>query len=154
MGVVEAAELMASESRRLGLPVRQGYGLTECASVVALDAAIGRIVDALEKRHWLENTLIVFQSDNGGAVPMKFPTGDGDVKSAAADNGILREGKGSLHEGGVRVVAFASMPGKIKPKSIVTGHGVRHLWHTVQGSATSSNSSQCLMLTPRRVCSS
>ena len=91
------------------------------ASVVALDAAIGRIVDALEKRHWLENTLIVFQSDNGGAVPMKFPTGDGDVKSAAADNGILREGKGSLHEGGVRVVAFASMPGKIKPKSIVTG---------------------------------
>ena len=40
------------------------------------------------------------------------------------------------------------------PKSIFTGHGVRHLWHTVQWSATSSNSSQCLMLTPRRVCSS
>ncbi|MNY31742.1 hypothetical protein D3C86_1659170 [compost metagenome] len=40
------------------------------------------------------------------------------------------------------------------PKSIFTGHGVRHLWHTVQWSATSSNSSQCLMLMPRRVCSS
>jgi len=40
------------------------------------------------------------------------------------------------------------------PKSMFTGHGLRHLWHTVQWSATSSNSSQCLMLMPRRVCSS
>ena len=40
------------------------------------------------------------------------------------------------------------------PKSIFTGQGDRHLWHTVQWSATSSNSSQCLRLTPRRVCSS
>jgi len=40
------------------------------------------------------------------------------------------------------------------PKSILTGQGLRHLWQTVQWSATSSNSSQCLMDTPRRVCSS
>ena len=40
------------------------------------------------------------------------------------------------------------------PKSILTGHGERHLWQTVQWSATSSNSCQCLMDTPRRVCSS
>ena len=40
------------------------------------------------------------------------------------------------------------------PKSILTGQGLRHRWHTVQWSATSSNSSQCLRLTPRRVCSS
>src|SRR5947209_20585437 len=35
-----------------------------------------------------------------------------------------------------------------------TGHGDRHLWQTVQWSATSVNSSQCLIETPRRVCSS
>ena len=40
------------------------------------------------------------------------------------------------------------------PKSIFTGHGFTHLWQTVQWSATSSNSSQCLIDTPRRVCSS
>src|SRR6478609_11551295 len=40
------------------------------------------------------------------------------------------------------------------PKSIFTGHGLTHLWHTVQWSETSSNSCQCLMDTPRRVCSS
>ena len=40
------------------------------------------------------------------------------------------------------------------PKSMLTGHGVTHLWHTVQWSATSSNSSQWRIETPRRVCSS
>src|SRR3954471_17514451 len=40
------------------------------------------------------------------------------------------------------------------PKSMFTGHGVTHLWHTVQWSATSPNSSPCLIDTPRRVCSS
>ena len=40
------------------------------------------------------------------------------------------------------------------PKSMSTGQGARHLWQTVQWSATSSNSSQCLIDTPRRVCSS
>ena len=40
------------------------------------------------------------------------------------------------------------------PKSMSTGHGATHLWQTVQWSATSSNSSQCLIEMPRRVCSS
>src|SRR6185295_15813265 len=40
------------------------------------------------------------------------------------------------------------------PKSMSTGQGLRHLWQTVQWSATSENSSKCLSETPRRVCSS
>ena len=90
------------------------------AAVSALDAAVGTIVAALEKRGMLDNTLLVFQSDNGGAVPTRFATGDRDVDRPAADNGIFREGRGSLYEGGVRVVALMSWPGKIKPKTIVT----------------------------------
>jgi arylsulfatase A-like enzyme len=42
------------------------------------------------------------------------------VDRPAADNGIFREGRGSLYEGGVRVVALMSWPGRIKPKTIVT----------------------------------
>ena len=90
------------------------------AAVTALDAGVGTIVAALEKRGMLDNTLLVFQSDNGGAVPTRFATGDRDVDRPAADNGIFREGRGSLYEGGVRVVALASWPGRIKPKTIVT----------------------------------
>lgn len=90
------------------------------AAVGALDAAVGAIVAALDKRGMLDNTLLVFQSDNGGAVPMRFATGDRDVDRPAADNGIFREGRGSLYEGGVRVVGLMSWPGKIKPRTVVT----------------------------------
>ena len=40
------------------------------------------------------------------------------------------------------------------PKSIFTGQGLKHLWHTVQCAATSSNISQWRIEIPRRVCSS
>ena len=40
---------------------RQGY----CGSVSHVDEQIGRIVEALEKRGWLEETLIVFMADHG-----------------------------------------------------------------------------------------
>jgi arylsulfatase A-like enzyme len=90
------------------------------AALSALDANVGKIVAALEKRDMLGNTLIFFQSDNGGALPMRFPTGDGDIRSVVSDNGVFRQGKGSLYEGGVRVVTLAHWPGRIKPNTIVT----------------------------------
>ena len=90
------------------------------AAVTALDNAIGRIVGALKSKGMLENTLIVFHSDNGGAVPMQYATGDGDIRSPVSDNGIFREGKGSLYEGGVRVVALAHWPARIKPNTVIT----------------------------------
>jgi arylsulfatase A-like enzyme len=89
------------------------------ASVTALDDAVGQVVKALERKNMLQQTLIVFHSDNGGAIPMRFPTGDGDVDKLAADNDLYREGKGSLYEGGVRVVALAHWPDRLK-KSVVT----------------------------------
>src|SRR5262249_50376518 len=47
------------------------------AMISALDEEIGRVIDALEKRHLRENTLIVFHSDNGGPRSAKF-TGEID----------------------------------------------------------------------------
>jgi arylsulfatase A-like enzyme len=101
--------------REITDPARRQYA----ASVTALDDAIGQVVQALERKQMLQQTLIVFHSDNGGAIPMRFPTGDGDVEKPAADNDIYREGKGSLYEGGIRVVALAHWPNRLK-KSVVT----------------------------------
>jgi arylsulfatase A-like enzyme len=53
-------------------------------------------------------------------VPLRFATGDEDVRNAAADNAPYREGRGSLYEGGVRVPALLHWPGKIAPKSVIT----------------------------------
>jgi arylsulfatase A-like enzyme len=77
------------------------------AMATCMDDNIGRIVDAIEKRGMRDNTLIIFHSDNGGA------TGHG------ADNTPLRAGKGRLYEGGVRVVALANWPSRIKSGTVI-----------------------------------
>lgn len=100
----------------VGDPGRQAY----LAAVSTLDAAIGEVLAALEKHGMLEDTLILFHSDNGGGVATRHPTGESDDLTAAADNGVFREGRGSLYEGGVRVVAVAHWPKAIKPGTIVS----------------------------------
>ncbi len=85
------------------------------AMISVLDDGVGKVVAALEKNGMRDNTIIVFHSDNGGAKSMLFA---GDTKVAGglpADNGPYRDGKGTLYEGGTRVVALANWPGKIKP---------------------------------------
>jgi len=72
-----------------------------CALV---DWCVGEIIDALEKNNLLENTLIIFTSDNG---PRKGSNGH---KSA----GDFRGFKASIWEGGHRVPFIASWPEKIK----------------------------------------
>ncbi|MDE1991011.1 MAG: arylsulfatase [Rhizobiaceae bacterium] len=85
------------------------------AMISVMDDGIGDVVAALEKRGMRDNTIIVFHSDNGGARSSLF-AGDSKVAGGLpADNGPYRDGKGTLYEGGTRVVALANWPGKIKP---------------------------------------
>jgi arylsulfatase A-like enzyme len=95
---------------------------TYAAMITAMDAQIGRVVAELERRGMRENTLIVFQSDNGGPRSAKF-TGEVDMSKSTipADNGPYRDGKGTLYEGGSRVLALANWPGRIKPGTVVEG---------------------------------
>jgi arylsulfatase A-like enzyme len=88
--------------------------------ITAMDDQIGRVVKALDERGMRNNTLIFFQSDNGGprsaAVTGEVDTSGGTIP---ADKGPFRDGKASLYEGGTRVVALANWPGRIKPGSII-----------------------------------
>jgi arylsulfatase A-like enzyme len=63
----------------------------------------------------LDRTLILLHGTTGGAVNTKFPTGDGDARKTVASNGHYRDGRGNLHEGGLRAVAFLHWPGKTQP---------------------------------------
>lgn len=92
---------------------RAYYGM-----VSAMDAAVGIIIEALEKRGLRDETLIIFHSDNGGVVKNKFASGDGDVAERVSDNGPFRNGRGSFYEGAVRVVALAVWPGRI-PAAVI-----------------------------------
>ena len=80
--------------------------------LAAVDEAIGQIEAALKQAGRLENTLIVFSSDNGGPPP--------------GDNTPLRDFKGSIFEGGTRAAAFATWPGRIP-----AGQRIRQPMHMV-----------------------
>ncbi|RDJ08864.1 arylsulfatase B [Rhizobium grahamii] len=88
------------------------------AMISVMDDGIGKVVAALDKRGMRDDTIIVFHSDNGGVKSSLF-AGDSKVAGGLpADNGPYRDGKGTLYEGGTRVVAFANWPGKIKPGTV------------------------------------
>lgn len=75
---------------------------TYAAMVSEMDQAVGGILGALEREGLTDDTLIVWCSDNGGAVRL------------GADNSPLRGGKGGSFEGGIRVPATVWMPGSIE----------------------------------------
>ena len=91
------------------------------ACIIHLDAAVGRIVDAIDKVGAKENTLIVFTSDNGGSTAQnndtKYPDDNCPVGKLSGNNQPLRGQKGSLYEGGIRVPTIVRWPGKLKQGS-------------------------------------
>ena len=100
--------LQVPESYLAKYPDLKGNRKIYAAMITALDDAVGEIVEAVESENIAGSTLIVFSSDNGGTNPGKL-----------SDNGPLRGGKYTVYEGGVRVAAFATWPGKIKPGSSI-----------------------------------
>jgi arylsulfatase A-like enzyme len=90
----------------------QGNRQKLAGMLAAVDEAIGRIEASLRQAGMLEETLIVFSSDNGGPHP--------------GNNTPLRDFKGSIFEGGVRAAAFATWPGRVP-----SGARVREPMHMV-----------------------
>jgi arylsulfatase A-like enzyme len=93
----------------------KGVRRTYAGMLAAMDEAVGQVVDSLDENGLRKNTLIIFSSDNGGPQPGKV-----------TDNGPLRAGKGTIFEGGVRVCAFATWPGRIPAGKVIKEplHGV------------------------------
>ena len=101
-------------------PLRRAYA----AMITAMDDQIGKVVGALEAKGLRDETLILFHSDNGGTRDKMF-TGESEVSGELpASNLPYRSGKGTLYEGGTRVVALANWPGRIAPG---TADGVMHV---------------------------
>lgn len=90
------------------------------AFVTQLDAKVGQLVDALKATGQLENTLIIFTSDNGGIEGGGNPyVGTTKASPAVTTNAPLRGWKNQPYEGGMRVNAFVSWPGRLPPGKCV-----------------------------------
>jgi arylsulfatase A-like enzyme len=91
------------------------------ASVTHMDDAIGRLIAALEAAGQLENTLVVFTSDNGGQQNYASKTDYGGKHGpypTLGDNRPLRGWKTELYEGGIRVPAFAYWKDRLPPATL------------------------------------
>ena len=80
---------------------------THAAMVKRIDIYVAQILDKLKEHDLLENTIIIFTSDNG---PHREGGGDPDFFNS---NGIYRGYKRDLYEGGIRVPTIISWQGKI-----------------------------------------
>jgi arylsulfatase A len=92
---------LAASPKFAGRSKRGLYG----DAVETIDWSAGQILKALRDGKLADNTFVFFSSDNGPWLSRGLDSGSA---------GLLRQGKGSTWEGGVREPAIAWWPGKIK----------------------------------------
>jgi len=88
-----------------GLPTRAAHH----GNVTQMDHAFGRLMKTIDDLDLRENSLVFFTSDNGPAITSRHPHGSA---------GPLREKKGHVYEGGIRVPGIIRWPGHTKPGTI------------------------------------
>jgi arylsulfatase A-like enzyme len=71
------------------------------AFIEHMDSGIDQVLKALKESGQYDNTIVIFSSDNGGHLPSK------------ANNGPLRDGKGSMYEGGLKVPTCIAWPAQL-----------------------------------------
>jgi len=90
---------------------RKNPGISEkrgklVALIEHMDAGIGKVLDALKESGQLENTLIIFCSDNGGD------------RHSEANNGPVRGAKGDMFDGGIKVACSVYWKGQLSHRRI------------------------------------
>jgi arylsulfatase A-like enzyme len=89
------------------------YAMTE-----QMDAALGRVLDALDDARLADDTIVIFLGDNGpignaGNLPHLT-----DEEMATRNPLGLSKSKGQVYENGIRVPGYFRWPGRFKPRTL------------------------------------
>lgn len=110
---LEANEATVDKYEKKGKPAGGVNNPRYAAMTEDLDTSVGRVLGKLKELGLEKNTIVVFASDNGGLE--KIYTGVGELVST---NAPLRDEKGTLYEGGIRVPMIVRWPGVVKPGTV------------------------------------
>ncbi len=114
----EPAEIVSRVPAEITAPALREYA----ADIMHLDAAVGRVLAALEKTGRAENTIVVFTSDNGGSdadnADPHYPPDGYAPGPVGGNNRPLRGKKGDVYEGGIRVPALVHWPARLQPGKV------------------------------------
>lgn len=105
----EPHEPIASDSRFTDLyPSDDPSYSAHHGNISQLDAGVGTLLDCLDELGLRENTFVLLTSDNGPAMTAIHPHGSA---------GPLRDKKGAIYDGGIRVPGIIRWPGHTQPET-------------------------------------
>lgn len=108
-------EVGGGQEKRIGYMVSPNPRAAYAAMITRLDGYVGRVFDVLRDMDIDDETIVIFNSDNGAQ--SGFDVNEEFFDSTAG----LRGYKGSMYEGGLRIPQIARWPGKI-PAGSTTDH--------------------------------
>jgi uncharacterized sulfatase len=109
---LEAPKELVDKYRNKPKPTTGVNNPTYAAMVEHLDNSVARLLSKLDDLGLRDETVVVFFSDNGGL--RQTYTGKGPIVTT---NAPLRDEKGTLYEGGIRVPLIVRWPGVVEPGS-------------------------------------